>query len=321
MRKRTFLAAALTAALTGFLAMPAAQAAYPDREVKLVIPFAPGGATDVVFRVISERAEKELGQTIVPMNMGGAGGSKGSTFVKNQKADGYTILGGHEFIFTTRYTGMVNFGLEAFEPVCTLTTTPLTVTVNAKAPYNTAREMQQYVKTHPGKTVVTMTPGSMGYVFWKVTAKDWGVDLDKDFKTVIINGTGAQMKALLGGHVDTFASDYPTDREYVKDGRVKELVVAHTNRLEQIPNVPTFKELGWSNMTTVTRFILAPKGTPKAVVQKIAAAYRAACNDPEVVKKITDMGSIMTYRDVAQTKSYLADSDKVYKNYLANDKK
>lgn len=320
MRKRTLLAAALAATLSGFLAMPAASAAYPDREVKLVIPFAPGGATDVVFRVISERAEKTLGKTIVPMNMGGAGGSKGSTFVKNQKADGYTVLGAHEFIFTTRYTGMVNFGLEAFEPVCTLTTTPLTVTVRADAPYKTAKEMADYVKKNPGKVVITMTPGSMGYVFWKATADDWGVDLDKGFKTVIINGTGPQMKALLGAHVDSFASDYPTDREYIKDGRVRELVVAHTSRLEQMPSVPTFKELGWKNMTTVTRFILVPKGTPKSVVNKLAAAYKAACNDPEVIKKITDMGSIMTFMDTKKTVQYLRDTDKLYKNSLGGGK-
>lgn len=322
MRRRTF-AAALAACFAGasmFPSMALAENNYPAREVKIVIPFAPGGGTDVIFRVLSDRAEKTLGQTIVPMNMGGAGGSKGSTYAKSQKPDGYTILGGHDFLFTTYYTGLVNFNYDAFEPVCMLTKTPLTLTVRPGVPYKNALEMRDYVKANPGKVVIAMTPGSMGYVFWKNLSNDWGIDLDKYFKVVIINGSGAQMKALLGGHIDAFAGDIPTDREYVKDGRAKELGVYYGTRLTQAPDVPALKEYGWSEEVVVNRFIVAPKGTPKEAIDKLAAAYKAACDDPETAQKIVDLGNIVSYMNPEETAAFLKRSDELYAKYLSESK-
>ncbi len=304
-------------------AVPFAQAAgaWPEKEVKFVIPFAPGGATDIVFRVISEAAEKELGKPIVPMNMGGAGGSKGSTFVKSQKADGYTLLGGHEFLMTTKYGGMVNVGLEAFERVCALTSTPLTISVGSHVPYKTYQEMIDYAKANPGKSIITMTPASVGYVVWKQVTETAGLDLDTAFRTVIINGVGPQTKSILGGHVDATAADVPSHREYVKDGRIRFLAVTHDKRLPQIPDVPTAKELGYDITLGVTRAVFAPKGTPKEVISKLEAAYKKACSDPAVIKKIEDMGSLMMYMDAAQTAAFFDKQDKVYRQSLLGSKK
>jgi tripartite-type tricarboxylate transporter receptor subunit TctC len=321
MQKRTLLAAAMAAcALASFNCAQAADA-WPAHEIKFVIPFAPGGATDVVFRVISEAAEKELGKPIVPMNMGGAGGSKGSTFVKSQKPDGYTLLGGHEFLMTTKYGGMVDFGLEAFEPVCTLTMTPLTLSAGSHVPYKTYQEMIDFVKANPGKMIITMTPASVGYVFWKQVAEKAGLDVDKSFRTVVINGVGPQTKSILGAHVDATAADVPSHLEYVKDGRIRILAVTHDKRLPQIPDVPTAKEAGYDINLGVTRAIFAPKGTPKEIVDKIADAYKKACSDPAVIKKIEDMGNLMTYMDAAQTAEFFAKQDKVYRDSLLGDKK
>ena len=317
MQKRTFLAAAASAAFLAAVPCAHAADAFPSHEMKIIIPFAPGGATDVVFRVISEAAEKALGQPIVPVNMGGAGGSKGSTFVKDQPADGYTLLGGHEFLLTTRYGGMVNFGLEAFEPVCTLTSTPLTVSVGAHVPYKTYKEMIAYAKANPGKMIITMTPASLGYVLWKQIAETAGLDLDKNFRTVIINGVGPQTKAILGKHVDATGGDVPSHIEYVKDGRVRLLAVTHDKRLPQIPDVPTARELGFDVVVGATRAVFVPKGTPKAVIEKLAAAYKKACTDPAVVKKIEDMGNLMNFKGPAETAEFFAKSDKVFRASLA----
>ena len=321
MQKRTLLAAAMSACVLAGLSCAHAAPAWPSHEIKFVIPFAPGGATDLVFRIISEAAEKELGQPIVPMNMGGAGGSKGSTFVRSQKPDGYTLLGGHEFLMTTKYGGMVNFGLEAFEPVCTLTETPLTLTVGSHTPYKTYQQMIDFVKANPGKMIITMTPASVGYVFWKQVAEKAGLDVDKSFRTVIINGVGPQTKSILGAHVDATAGDVPSHLEYVKDGRVRILAVTHGARLPQIPDVPTAREAGYDISLGVTRAVFAPKGTPKAVIDKIAAAYRKACSDPAVIKKIEDMGNLMTYLDADQTARFFAKQDRIYRESLLADKK
>ena len=314
--KRNFLAACAASAALGALGLPARAAGYPDRELKLVIPFAPGGATDVVFRIISERAEKELGKPIVPLNMGGAGGAKGSTFVHEQKADGYTLLGGHEFLLTTYYGGMVNFGLDAFEPVCTLTFTPMFFVSGTHAPYKTFTEMVAYIKANPGKAVIAMTPASVQYVMWKQAASAAGFDFDKDVRTVIINGNGPQTKAILGGHVETCTGDVPSNLAYIKDGRMVVLGVANDTRLPQIPDVPTLKELGYNVKFGVTRAVFAAKGTPKVAIHRVAAAYAKACRDPEIIKKIEDLGNLVTYKNPAQTAELFGQFDGAFKKAL-----
>lgn len=320
MKKRQFLAACSLALALGSISPSFAAEQFPAREVKLIIPFAPGGATDVVFRVISEAAEAHLGKSIVPMNMGGAGGSKGSTFVKGQKADGYTLLGGHEFMMTTHYGGMVDFGLEAFEPVCTLAATPFTVTAGTHTPYKSYPELIDYVKKNPGKVVLGMTPASVQYVFWSEVARTAGFDMNKAFRVVIINGSGPQVKAILGKHIDMVSGDVPSNIEYVKDGRMQFLAVSNPERVPQIPNVPTQKELGYDVNLAVTRAVFAPKGTPKDVVDKIAKAYEKACKDPAVVKKIEELGNSMLYLDAQQTKEHFGKLNEIYKAAFAQQK-
>ena len=312
--KRQFLAA--LAASSASLAFPALAAGFPEHELKLIIPFAPGGATDVVFRLISERAVRELGKPIVPVNMGGAGGAKGSTFVHEQGADGYTLLGGHEFILTTYYGGMVNFGLDAFEPVCTLTFTPMFFSAGTHAPYKTFKEMVDYIKANPGKAVIAMTPASVQYVMWKQAAAAAGFDFDKDVRTVIINGNGPQTKAILGKHVETATGDVPSHLAYIKDGRLRVLGVANDKRLPQIPDAPTMKEQGYDVQFGVTRALFAKKGTPREAIDKIAAAYKVACSDPEIIKKIEDLGNLMTYKGPADTGALFAGFDKVFAKNL-----
>ena len=320
MKKRQFLAACSLALAFGSISPSFAAEQFPAREVKLIIPFAPGGATDVVFRVISEAAEAHLGKSIVPMNMGGAGGSKGSTFVKGQKADGYTLLGGHEFMMTTHYGGMVDFGLEAFEPVCTLAATPFTVTAGTHTPYKSYPELIDYVKKNPGKVVLGMTPASVQYVFWSEVARTAGFDMNKAFRVVIINGSGPQVKAILGKHIDMVSGDVPSNIEYVKDGRMQFLAVSNQNRVPQIPNVPTQKELGYDVNLAVTRAVFAPKGTPKDVVDKIAKAYEMACKDPAVIKKIEELGNEMLYLNAQQTKEHFGKLNDIYKAAFAQQK-
>ena len=320
MKKRQFLAACSLALALGSISPSFAAEQFPAREVKLIIPFAPGGATDVVFRVISEAAEAHLGKSIVPMNMGGAGGSKGSMFVKGQKADGYTLLGGHEFMMTTHYGGMVDFGLEAFEPVCTLAATPFTVTAGTHTPYKSYPELIDYVKKNPGKVVLGMTPASVQYVFWSEVARTAGFDMNKAFRVVIINGSGPQVKAILGKHIDMVSGDVPSNIEYVKDGRMQFLAVSNQNRVPQIPNVPTQKELGYDVNLAVTRAVFAPKGTPKDVVDKIAKAYEMACKDPTVIKKIEELGNEMLYLNAQQTKEHFGKLNEIYKAAFAQQK-
>ncbi|MCF0253595.1 MAG: tripartite tricarboxylate transporter substrate binding protein [Duodenibacillus sp.] len=304
MQKRVLLGGLASAGLLASLPAITIAGGYPEREIKFVIPFSPGGATDLVFRVMSEAAEAKLGKPIIPVNMGGAGGSKGSTYVHEQPADGYTLLGGHEFLLTTHLSGMVKFPWTDFEPVCTLTATPMTITASTSAPFADYKSMVAYIKAHPGQASLTISPASVGYVLFDLVARHSGFDVDKDLRIVISNGNGAQTKLLLGGNVQLNSGDLPSHLEYYRAGRVRLFGVGSEKRLPQIPDVPTFKELGMNFNYAVTRAVFAPKGTPQEIIEKVAAAYKAAADDPKVAKRIEDFGSIVDYRGPAETRAF-----------------
>ena len=289
-----------------------ASAAWPAKEIKLIIPFTPGGATDAIFRVTASGAEKVLGQTLVPVNMGGAGGSKGARFVKESKPDGYTILAGHDFLFTTYYGGLADFNYDAFEPVCLLTMTPNILAVHKDAPFNTFQEMVAYAKANPGKLSLTYSPASTGTLFFETLFETAKVDINL-FRIVSINGTGPQVTNLLGKHVDLVMGNIPSIFEFVKDGRLKMLGVSHDKRLELIPDVPTFKELGMDFSFAVNRFIFVPKGTPREHIAALEKAYAISAKDPEVIKKIDDLGTLVVYKDSAEVAAFLKEQDVMYK--------
>ena len=165
-----------------------------------------------------------------------------------------------------------------------------------------------------------MTPASVQYVFWSEVARTAGFDMNKAFRVVIINGSGPQVKAILGKHIDMVSGDVPSNIEYVKDGRMQFLAVSNQNRVPQIPNVPTQKELGYDVNLAVTRAVFAPKGTPKDVVDKIAKAYEMACKDPAVIKKIEELGNEMLYLNAQQTKEHFGKLNDIYKAAFAQQK-
>ena len=136
-----------------------AMAGFPEKEVKFIIPYKPGGGTDTLFRVIIQSAQKFLGKPIVPINMSGASATKGSRFVKSAKPDGYTLLGHHDGIATTFYSGITDFSFDAFEPVSLVTKTPNILVVNYEFQFNTFKEVFDYAKANPGKLTYTFTPG------------------------------------------------------------------------------------------------------------------------------------------------------------------
>lgn len=309
-------AAALLTALSLSSLVCAAEAAYPEHEAKVVIPFKPGGATDIIYRVTSSAAEGTFGASIVPVNMGGAGGVKGARFVKDAPADGYTLLAGHDFLFTTYYGGLSKFTYQAFEPVCLLTQTPNILTVREGLPFSDFRGMVEYAKQNPGKLSITYSPASTGTLFFEELFRRAGVD-KKLFRVVTINGTGPQIRALLGGHVDIAMGNVPSALEYVKDGKLKLLGVSADKRLDACPDVPTFRELGVDFSYANNRGIFVVKGTSPAVVEKIAAAYKASLDNPETVKKIENLGSMAVYMGPAEFKKFLDDQDIMYKATFA----
>lgn len=292
-----------------------AMAAFPEKEVKFIIPYKPGGGTDAIFRVIIQSAQEFLGEPIVPINMAGAGATKGSRFVKGANPDGYTILGHHDGIATAFYSGVTDFSFDAFEPVSLVTQTPNFLIANNEFEFSTFSEIFNYAKANPGKLTYTFTSGSTSYYFIVNLMKAAGGDHDW-FRQVPIVGTGNQMKNLLGKHVDLAMGNIPSALEYTKEKKLKFIAVANADRLEQTPDIPTFKELGIDFTASTSRGIFAPKGTPKDVIKALDEAIKKACETEEVKSKIAKMGSVLIYKSSAEFDQFLKELDASYKKAI-----
>lgn len=310
MFKKTVLALGTVLGLV--LSSGTAFAAYPEQEAKIVVPFKPGGATDIIYRVTSEGAEKTFGKSIVPVNMDGAGGVKGARFVKGAPADGYTLLAGHDFLLTTYHGKLSDFTYTAFEPVCLLTQTPNILVMRAGLPFSDWKGLVAYAKANPGKLSITYSPSSTGTLFFDQIFRLAGVD-KKLFRVITINGTGPQIRAILGGHADLAMGNVPSALTYAREGKLSMIAVSSEKRLESCPDLPTFKELGVNFTYANNRGVFAPKGTDKAAVDKLAESYKAALADPAVRKKIFDLGSVPAYMGPGDYAKFLAGQDALYR--------
>ncbi len=285
--------------------------AFPTKPVKLVIPYPPGGGTDVLFRLVAQYAEEHLGQTIVPTNMAGATATVGSRFVKDAKPDGYTILGIHQVAATAQHTGVVDYGFSAFDPVMMMTSTPHIPSVSKKFSeengIKTLKDFIDYVKA--GNEVTwAYTVGSEDHYTIAALLDAAGVD-PKTLNYVNYDGTGPQYAAVLANQVDGMTGDFASGKGYIEDGSLVPLGMVFDDRNPFLPDVPTLKEQGIDFSVTVDRGILAPKGTQSEHVKIISDAFQKALEDPELQKKIEELGSFPNFKNTEDYSKHLEELD------------
>src|SRR5690625_2344048 len=312
---RRMLMTAISAASAAMLGLGAgfgtANAAddWPQREVQLVIPFSPGGATDIIFRLIASEAEQYLGTTIVPVNMAGAGATRGSRHVKDAKPDGYTILGSHDSIALSKLAGMVDYSYDAFEPVALLTQTINMAGTYADHPVQDAAGIADYVKENPGQVKFSMIPSSTDHFFWVQFFDAAGIDM-KDVRLVGYPGTGDQVSALLAKEIDFAMLNLPSGGPYFESGDFRPLGVANEEQLDALPDVATFREEGIDMVHATSRGIFAPKGTPPEIVDKIADAFGKALESEELQNRINnEFGTLVRFLDGEDYQKFLDDNE------------
>ncbi|RBI68942.1 tripartite tricarboxylate transporter substrate binding protein [Vreelandella sulfidaeris] len=272
-----------------------AQADYPEQDVRLIIPYGPGGATDILFRLISQEAEKTLGEAIVPVNMAGAGATLGSRNVKDADPDGYTLLGSHDTIALSKLAGTVDYSFDAFEPIALLTQTINIPTAHANHPVQSAEEIADYVSENPGQVRFSMIPSSTDHFFWAQFFQEAGIDM-ADVRLVGYPDTGEQVSALMAEEVDFAMFNLPSGGAFFEDGTFRALGIAHPERLDSMPDVPTLREQGIEMDHSTSRGVFAPKGTPQEVVDTIANAYEQALENEEVQSRIeNEFGSVVRF--------------------------
>lgn len=278
---------------------------FPKKQIKMIIPYGPGGATDIIFRLIASHAEEYLGQTIVPVNMEGASSTIGSREVKNADPDGYTILASHDVIHTAKIAGIVDYSFEAFEPIALLTQTPNIPTVHADSGWKDVNDLIDYIKGNPGKVKWSHTPGSTDHFFAIQLLEAAGLDNDA-IRLINYEGTGEQINALLAKQIDVSMTNYTSGKSYYGNGFVP-LGVAYEKRLKELPDLPTLAEQGIDMENATSRGIFAPKGTPEEVIVKIEEAFKKATESSEVQEKIAELGSLIKFMPHNEYKPWLDD--------------
>jgi tripartite-type tricarboxylate transporter receptor subunit TctC len=265
-------------------------AAYPDRPIKMIVPWAAGGDTDAIARVIANTMEKHLGQPVVIVNVTGASGTVGAREARGAPRDGYTILSIHDFIHTTYYTGVSDIAYKDFDPICLSTSTPSVLAAYGKAPWNDMKELIEDAKKRPEQITMGATLGSTSHFFPAMIGQAAGVR----WKYVSYEGTAPRMTALLGGHV-LLGETNLTQIDKVKAGQMKMLAIASPRRLAEVPEVPTLRELGMNIVYAVNRGIVAPKGTPEPVLARLEDACGKAAKDPATAEAMKKQGTLVEY--------------------------
>jgi putative tricarboxylic transport membrane protein len=274
--------------------------------VKLIVPWGAGGDTDVIYRALQPFLQKYLGETVVIANVGGASGTKGAKEAREAPADGYTIFAVHDAIHSTYWTGVADVAYTDFEPICLVSSTPSILTASPKAPWKDIKAMLADAKKRPGAITVGATLGSTSHFFPALVEKAAGIK----FKYVPYEGTADRMNALLGSHIDLGESNL-TQKGKADAGHIHFLAIATEKRSPEIPNVPTLKESGVDVEYAVNRGLLAPKGTPAAVLAKLRSSCASAAKEPGFAKAMQLQGTLVHYLGPQEYTEFLKANDKV----------
>ena len=282
----------LTTTLLAFTAGSAIADTYPNKTITLVVPFAAGGTTDIVARIVADRLGKELGQTVIVDNRGGAGGAIGAGLVAKAAPDGYTLgvstLSTHAVISACNPKVPYN-PVKDFKAITNMAGSPNVLTVNPKFPAQDFQQFLAHVKKNQGKLSFA-TSGQCS--IQQMVGEQFKVATDTDILHVPYKGAGPALNDLLGGSVDMMFDNLPSSMPHIKSDRLRALAVAWPTRLDTLPNVPTFKELGLEAVNEPVWYgLVAPAATPDAIIQKLNAATVKVLKMPEVQERLRASGA------------------------------
>lgn len=281
-----------TVAAAALAAQTVSAAEFPARPINLMVAYPPGGSTDVGARIVAALAEKELGQQVIVVNKGGAGGQVGWTDFSRQKPDGYNIA----FVNLPALNTVILdpdrkaiFGIDHFTPVINQVLDPGVIWLKADSPYRDIKGLIDAAKRTPNK-ISAATTGILSDDHLAILMVE-EVNQGAIFRIVHLDGGAPQMTGILGGHLDVAFDNVGSIVKRVQSGDVRGLAVMDTQRSRFLPNVPTTPELGMpSVVSNSTRGIAAPRGTPPEVIRRLQEGLKRAMENPEHIKRMEETG-------------------------------
>lgn len=299
----------------------AAAQTYPTKPVRLIVPFAPGGTTDLLARVLAEKMGPALGQTVVVENKAGAGGALGAADVAKSPADGYVLL--MSSVSTMATNPAINTATpydpnRDFAHISNVAATPNVIAVHPSFPASNYKAFAETLQKNPGKySFGTAGNGSVGHMLaelYKSTAKVFATHIP-------YRGSGPALNDVVAGQLPIIVDNLPSALPFIKDKRLVPIVVAAPKRLAILPDVPTFEEVGLPSVNRMSFLgVSAPKGTPKEVVDKLNAAVRTALADPGVKARIEATGAIVVGNSAAEFQKQISDELAIYKRVVQEQK-
>ena len=301
-----------------FMPFMAHAQSFPQKQIRLIVPFAPGGSTDIIARTIAEPLGKVLGQSIVVENKAGAGGSIGALDIARGNKDGHVI--GMATVSTTASSPAINKKvgydpIKDFQAITNIAASPNVIAVNPKFSAKDYKSFIELVKKNPGKySYATSGSGGIGHLQTELFKSLTGTQISH----VPYRGAGPALLDTISGKVPIIYDNLPSAYPYIKDGRLLPLVIASPKRLNSLPHVPTFAEVGLAPVNRMAFYgLMGPAGMPKEAVEKIHAGVLKVLQDPVVRKRIEDVGAIIIANSPEQFAAEIKAEYDIYRDIVA----